>query len=332
MMSVLRPQVFSPAAVHLGRLVTASCLLLAAALSFPAAALADSCPAADSEALKWLDKMSRSTHGAYHGVVTLQRGDEMQVMQISHSVSGDKASEQLTKLTGQGAQVVRADHPLNCVHTGHRLLQLGESLGTESCGVAQYYRFQVTPGERIAGRQAVKIRVEPLDMYRYGYLLELDRETGLLLKSSTLGRGDLVLERFQFANLSYGSAQPEAADVDVVYQASHPIVDDEQASSAKAELEMPWSITWLPRGFELTDGGPGAMGRRTYTDGLAAFSVFLEPLSREIRPGEGIAREGSTTSYTRGLRLSEVPVLVTVIGEVPVNTARMVADSIRWTH
>ncbi|TXS91438.1 negative regulator for alginate biosynthesis [Parahaliea aestuarii] len=276
--------------------------------------------------------MSRSSHqAAYHGVVTLQRGEDMQVMQISHSVSGGSTSEQLTKLTGQGARIVREDHPLDCVHTGHRLLQLGAALGAGECGVAEYYRFDVSEGERIAGRQAVRIRVEPLDMYRYGYLMELDRETGLLLKSSTLGRGDLVLERFQFANLSYGSPMPSSADVEVTHEVlGHPLPDS--AMSAE-DLQGGWSVDWLPRGFVLTEAESAtASGRRTFTDGLAAFSVFLEPLSREIRSGEGIAREGSTLSYTRGLSLGGQPVLVTVIGEVPVNTARMVADSVRWAR
>nr|WP_281290176.1 MucB/RseB C-terminal domain-containing protein [Parahaliea aestuarii] len=306
--------------------------LLAVATSLPAAALATSCPGADPEALKWLDRMSRSSHqAAYHGVVTLQRGEDMQVMQISHSVSGGSTSEQLTKLTGQGARIVREDHPLDCVHTGHRLLQLGAALGAGECGVAEYYRFDVSEGERIAGRQAVRIRVEPLDMYRYGYLMELDRETGLLLKSSTLGRGDLVLERFQFANLSYGSPMPSSADVEVTHEVlGHPLPDS--AMSAE-DLQGGWSVDWLPRGFVLTEAESAtASGRRTFTDGLAAFSVFLEPLSREIRSGEGIAREGSTLSYTRGLSLGGQPVLVTVIGEVPVNTARMVADSVRWAR
>jgi sigma-E factor negative regulatory protein RseB len=72
-----------------------------------------------------------------------------------------------------------------------------------------------------------------------------------------------------------------------------------------------------------------ASERRTYTDGLAVFSVFLEVLSEDIRPGEGVVRTGGTTSYTRGMHMSGRPVLVTVIGEVPLNTARMVADSIR---
>lgn len=320
---------FLPAFLKTGAITPrglAGVLLLAGCL--PALVWAAACSDADPEALKWLDKMSRSTHqSTYEGVVTLQRGGDMQVIQVSHLSDGGSAREELTWLTGQGARVVREAHPLNCLHTGHRLLRLGADLEAGECGVARYYRFEVQSGERIAGRQAVGIRVEPRDMYRYGYLLELDRETGLLLRSSTLGRRDLVLERFQFANLSYGDAGADKAGVDVVHRAGHP---GKAPAPAAGSASAGWDIGWLPEGFAMTEGSPGPAGRRTYTDGLAAFSVFLEPLSRQIRPGEGVAREGSTTSYTRGLSLSGRPVLVTVIGEVPVNTARMVADSIRW--
>jgi len=70
------------------------------------------CPGAEPEALDWLDRMSRSSHEVdYRGVVTFQRGDDMQVMQVAHSVTGGSTSEQMTRLTGQGAQVERADHP-----------------------------------------------------------------------------------------------------------------------------------------------------------------------------------------------------------------------------
>ena len=86
---------------------------------------ASNCPQADAEALGWLEKMSRSVNEVnYHGVVTFQRGSEdMQVMQISHSVANGTTSEKLTQLTGQGARVVRLEHPLECVHPGHKLLQ-----------------------------------------------------------------------------------------------------------------------------------------------------------------------------------------------------------------
>lgn len=303
-------------------------VLGAVALFSGGKAVAETCPDTDGEALRWLDKMSRSVNQvSYSGVVTFQRGGEMQVMQVSHSVVNGMATERLTELTGQGAEVVRVDHPLECIHPGHRLLRIGSDLHTGRCGVAEHYRFRVASGERVAGRQAVRIRIEPLDMYRFGYVMELDQETGLLLKSQTIGRGDKILESFQFANLSYAAdTGVPAADVNVVHHALHP--HPGISATAAASSGMTWVVNWLPRGFTQTDQPAPDAPRRTYTDGLAVFSVFLEQLRSEIHPGEGVVRTGGTTAYTRGLRLAGQPVLVTVVGEIPVNTARMVADSV----
>lgn len=300
------------------------------------------CPEINPEALQWLDKMSRSAHEvSYRGVVTFQRGEDMQVMQISHTVSGAAASESLTQLTGQGAQVVRVEHPLDCVHPGHKLLRLGNELrldaadsrAPEECGISEHYRFSVAEGERVAGRKAVRILIAPRDMYRYGYVMELDQQTGLLLKARTIGRGDKVLERFQFANLSYDDVAKQAAEVGVVHRAAHPILDGRgDVTDLESGYSANWIVRWLPKGFTATDSPSVGVQRRTYTDGLAVFSVFLELLPREIQPGEGVVRRGGTTSYTRGMRMAGKPALVTVIGEVPVNTARMVADSVAWTR
>ena len=301
---------------------------LLALLPTLAFAVPPACPEADAEALRWLEKMSHSTHALnYEGVVTVQRGDEMQVVQVSHRASDGTTTETLTRLTGQGAKVERKSHPLDCVHPGAKLLQLGDALKLGQCGVADHYRFRVSDGDRVAGREVVRLKVAPRDMYRFGYVMELDRETGLLLKTKILGPGDKTLEKFQFANLSYGPPVAKGATVDTVHQAAHPHPDHPIANSPG---KRDWQVRWLPSGFTATDAAAGAAARRTYTDGLAVFSVFLEELPREIRPGEGVVRHGGTTSYTRGLRLTDMPVLVTVIGEVPVNTARMVADSITW--
>ena len=120
---------------------------------------AASCPEINSEALRWLDKMSHSAQEvSYEGVVTFQRGEDMQVMQISHQVSGGATSETLTQLTGQNAQVTRVEHPLECVHPGHKLLRLAAEFGVEestsediACGISAHYRFSVAPGERKRG-------------------------------------------------------------------------------------------------------------------------------------------------------------------------------------
>ncbi|RLA61192.1 MAG: negative regulator for alginate biosynthesis [Gammaproteobacteria bacterium] len=305
-------------------------LLATMSVAMVGVASAAVCPGADATALSWLDKMSRSVRQvSYNGVVTLQRGDDMQVMQISHSVGEGTISERLTELTGQGAQVERADHPVACIHPGHKLLRVGADLQVGRCGIAQHYRFSVTDGERVAGRKAVRIRIEPRDMYRFGYVMELDRETALLLQAETVGRGSKTLEKFQFANLSYSGQILGGIEVNLVHEAQHP---HPRAAATSAAPGDAWSVGWVPGGFASTDTPVGSSGRRTYTDGLAVFSVFLEQLGREIRPGEGVVRRGSTLSYTRGMHLAGRPVLITVIGEVPVNTARMVADSVDWTR
>ncbi len=315
-------------------------LLLFVTMGQLASASVSDCPEADRAALEWLDKMSRSLRlVSYQGVVTLQRGDEMQMMQVSHSVDGGSSFERLTELTGQGAQVERVSHPIDCVHPGDRMLRMESLLETDRCGIAQRYRFSVADGERVAGRNAVRIKIKPRDMYRFGYVMALDRDTGLLLKSQTISHGHTILETMQFAHLSVSdvisaAGDPAAGDpavtgIDVVHKAQHPHSDGAMVASSVARA---WMVGWLPRGFTATDAALGNNGRRTYTDGLAVFSVFLEDLNVEIRPGEGLIKQGGTTTYTRGMSIAGQPVLVTVIGEVPVNTARIVADSVRWVQ
>ena len=315
---------------RLPRFIPYSCLLAFFALFTATWAWAAVCPDTDPRALSLLDKMSRNIQQiSYHGVATLQRDGDMQVLQLSHVVDQDSSAERLTELTGQGAQVERATHPLDCIHPGQQMLRLGAALQAGDCNIARQYRLRVSGGERIAGRNAVRIEVDPRDMYRFGYIMYLDQETGLLLKSETIGRGSRVLEKFQFAHLSYNEAMPEISGVTVTHQARHP---DPHTQTISAPVSRAWTVSWLPRGFTPADRSLGISGRRTYTDGLAVFSVFLEDLKHEIRPGEGLVRDGGTTSYTRGMLVAGEPVLVTVVGDVPVNTARLVADSIGWEH
>lgn len=300
------------------------------ALFAAAGAVAAACPDADAVALDLLEKMSRSKRQvSYQGVVTLQRGDEMQVMQVSHSVDHGSSLERLIELTGQGAQVERGSHSLDCIHPGDQLLRSGTLLQVGHCGIAEHYRFRVVDGERVAGRQALRINIEPRDMYRYGYAMSVDRETGLLLKTQTISHGHKTLEAMQFAHITYTDDVPTVSDVVVRHEAQHPQPEN---TSTNFTVARAWNVGWVPRGFAATDSPLGIDGRRTYTDGLAVFSVFLEDLDIEVRAGEGLVRQGGTTIYTRGMLVAGQPVLVTVIGEVPVNTARMVADSVGWVQ
>lgn len=295
------------------------------AMFVPGAAIAqasDACAALDPQVRRLLAALSSSARRIdYHGVVTLQRGGDMQIMTLSHQVFDGQITQEFSRLTGQDAKVFRYAHSMDCLHPGHRLLHSVAMPGEGLCAVAASYRFRVANGERIAGREAVRLRVEPLDMYRFGYVFELDRDTTLMLKSTTLASDQRVLEQFQFATLDLQSVR--AARATTHYEA-HP-----QPREPGAGAGPSWRIAWLPAGFVPTEKAPARSRRKSFTDGLASFSVFFESLPGAIKPGEGVEREGSTVAYTRGVILDQRPVLVTVLGEIPTNTARMVADSVR---
>ncbi|MHA7817111.1 MAG: MucB/RseB C-terminal domain-containing protein [Pseudohaliea sp.] len=303
-------------------------LALTLATSGPAA-LAQGCPKTDPEAMALLSALAgRAEAVTYEGVLTLQRGNGQRMMTLRHGVEDERVSEALTLLTGQEAQVVRDDHPLDCEHPGHRLLRAAADLEHGDCGLAGHYRISTAPGERVAGRQSVRLLLQPRDMYRHGYVFELDRESAVLLKGTIVGAGGRALERFQFASVKVGAVAPGASEgpAAVVHRAAHPHPATPEAGPTAG---LHWVPGWLPAGFVATDGAGANSLRRSYTDGMATFSVFVERLREPLRPGEGVVREGSTVSYARGLTLGTAPVLVTVLGEIPVNTARMVADAVR---
>ncbi|MEO0436910.1 MAG: MucB/RseB C-terminal domain-containing protein [Pseudomonadota bacterium] len=289
-----------------------------------ASAHAQQCEQMDDRVRDLLRAMSSNSQQIdYNGVVTLQRGGDMQIMELTHTVSGGQATEAISRLTGQDARIERQAHPNDCMHPGHHLLRAEQENGGAVCSLVDNYQFRVSTGDRIAGREAVRLRVEPRDMYRFGYVFELDRDTALMLKSTTYSIDQQVLEQFQFASLSM--EQGKETEAELQHQASHPHPHETRHLRTGPE----WAVSWLPKGYVTTDAAPLSSERKSYTDGLSSFSVFLEPLQSAIKPGEGVERQGSTVAYTRGTLIGRRPVLVTVVGEIPTNTARMVADSVK---
>lgn len=301
-------------------------LAVACATGVHAADEADQCASLEPQVRTLLQAMSTNAQLVdYSGVVTLQRGGDMQIMSLSHRVENGRATEELSRLTGQDARVERSGHPTDCMHPGHQLLRANQEGATNVCELSHVYSFRVGPGERVAGRDALRLRVQPRDMYRFGYVFELDRDTALMLKSTTISADQRVLEQFQFASLTMQAGDSSAAAVEHAAKHPHPHVKE-----VSAQTNAPaWKPQWLPAGFQATDAALSTSGRKSYTDGFASFSVFVEPLGTVLKPGEGVERQGSTVAYTRGVVLRQRPILVTIVGEIPTNTARMVADSVR---
>jgi sigma-E factor negative regulatory protein RseB len=102
-----------------------------------------------------------------------------------------------------------------------------------------------------------------------------------------------------------------------------------------------WMPAWVPSGFmRITsvvhpiEKGPTTATRMLFSDGLADFSLFVEPEPREPavrKPALIESRSGATVTISRvgAPAVADVtPVRFTLVGEIPLVTARRILESL----
>ena len=277
-----------------------------------------------------LSKMSTAVRELdYRGLFTYEYGGSLETLRIVHTVKDGVEYERLQHLSGPEREVVRAGQPVDCLNPGDQLLRGRLSKLGSSDSIASLYHFYIRGQERVAGREAVILQALPKDQYRYGYTLAIDVETGLPLKSLLIGSKKRVLERFQFVELELG---PVLGEGDHRPESPRYRVADHGLSPCNIEAETSperWQATWLPEGFVFSgQREPAGRGEMLmFTDGLTAFSVFIEPTKSPVAI-EGRAQRGATVAFISRLVSNQVPYRITVVGEVPALTAQRVAASI----
>ncbi|MCL7928804.1 MucB/RseB C-terminal domain-containing protein [Halomonas sp. ATCHA] len=181
--------------------------------------------------------------------------------------------------------------------------------------ISRIYAVSLENDKRVAGREAVKITFEPRDADRYSHQWWLDVASGLVLKHVVRDTDGDILETFQVTQLQ----DPErfSGDVKIGRPGSEPNVD--------------WQVTWLPKGFQLQPGVsrelPSGRAQKLYSDGLAAISVFVEPLSASsLSPG--VHKLGVSAVAVERSQSSGADRQVVAIGEVPPQVLRRVVRAV----
>ncbi|MDE2033228.1 MAG: MucB/RseB C-terminal domain-containing protein, partial [Pseudomonas sp.] len=254
---------------------------------------------------------------------------------IWHRVQNGQVRERLLQLDGSAQEVLRVDGRTQCV-SGTLVAGLGGSPNTSARTLdpqklKAFYDLAVIGKSRVAGRNAVIVSVTPRDQYRYGFELHLDRETALPLKSLLLNDQGQLLERFQFTQLN--TSVPDDRDLQPSGECTPVAVTN--AKAPEVEIPQDWRLDWLPPGFQLVNSSAHkdshtkvTVSSLMYDDGLARFSVFLEPLNGAT-VNETRTQLGPTVAVSRRLNTLEGEVMVTVVGEIPIGTAERIALSLR---
>jgi sigma-E factor negative regulatory protein RseB len=292
-----------------------------------------SMPALAADAESWMGRLAMAEQTqSYTGTFVYERNGSFSSHAVWQQVEAGRVQERLLQLDGAPAEVLLVDGQMRCatdeIAAQVREAQAWHGQRLDPKALSEWYEFREIGDSRVAGRSAVALAVVPRDQHRYGFELHLDRDTALPLKSLMLNEKGQLLERFQFTHFSTdpvdaGQLKPSAECKTV------------SVNKREANLSSVWRSDWLPAGFKLLDANerPSPASSETvswlsYGDGLAKFSVFLEPL-RGALVEDARSQMGPTVAVSKRISTADGDVMVTVVGEIPLGTAERVALSMR---
>lgn len=303
-------------------------------------------PGRAEDPANWLGEMDRAFADLdYDGVFSYYTGTDLATLRIVHKVVGGERRERLVHLDGAPREIVRrGDELARILLPGDRHLELEDSIPSGPFARAFASSFGRIPGHyslayggesRIAGRLADQVIVTPRDADRYGYRLWLDRENRLLLRSEMLGTQGERLEIFQFASIQFGD-QVDPAALEPTRRRDARVLRFRLAGDPRAASRSPggWRAGWLPPGFSMAmadvrraPAQRSAVYTMMYTDGLAAFSLFVEEMPAAKAP-RMVSRHGATVAITHSATgPTGKPALITLVGELPEDVALRIARS-----
>jgi len=280
-----------------------------------------------------MSKASRELN--YQGLFTYEYRGNLTSIKVSHAVHNGQTFERILHMDGARREALRRTENLDCLRTGDMLLR-GSAYKIDDQNYARledYYEFHIKGDGRIANRQVVMVHVLPKDKHRYGYIIAIDKESGLLLQSVLMSHSGKPLERFQFVDLNVGMPLTELGfDLDQGdFSKIAPNQTDCVGSARMAKQSASnWSAQWLPPGFVIAShsaADEGTQESMMYTDGLAVFSVFIDTDNDRALPAID-ANLGATVAVLTKADINNQEYAICVVGEIPRATANQIASAI----
>lgn len=307
------------------------------------------------EARTWIQRMNAAvTAGNYQGVLVRQARDRRAVLRIVHRMRDGHMQERVaiipTDEPPPGREFIRhgsdwyayaPDQRVRLHQTRHRGFGFLPALNGLDSQSLRHYQLLDEGMARMDGLPAQRISLLPGDELRYGYRFWLDPRSALPLKSQLITRAGAVIADITFLSLTtpttIGDEQlrPEfdttgfrTMNGDVPFHTA----GITRAFTPRAEL--------LPAGFHVARPyppieeakAPGPRTRFLVSDGIAWVSVFVEQakLSMVAMHKEGSVGDAMVMLGAQACYVAQVEgFTVTVVGEVPAETAKRIAAAMR---
>jgi len=295
--------------------------------------------ASAQEARAWLDKMNRAVEELnYQGTFVHVLEGSAETLRIIHRREDGRSSERIESLDGVGREIIRHGNQVQCILPDRRVVLLEEpkdlsplvsALPSYSDEIEPHYALNLHAIARVANRTAQILEIKPRDAFRYGYMLWLDQETAMPLKSQLIDDQGAIVEQILFTSIDLKVEIPPQAIAATIDTTGFTTLRPPESSQLAADI--PWRAAKVPGGFRLSvatqsqiAGSEYPVEHLVYSDGLATVSVFIEDPKTKSEVSEGVSKMGSTNAFSLTLRGRKV----TAVGEVPRQTVRTIASSL----
>jgi len=295
-----------------------------------------------------IDEMSVATNQLnYDGIFIYRHDEQIDTMRIIHKKNhnGD-IYERLISLTGNAREIIREKDQVKYFFPENKIViveknRLGQLISSYMPdpiqSISEFYIFDIAGDERVAGLDAWIVNIKPVDKYRYGYQLWIDKKSKLLLKSKLKNFQGVTLEYIMFTqihileNISDLLLKPSFSGRNFTW-----INNIINTANYENNSERKWVASWMPGGFSMSEYSKDPMSTSKmpvehfiYTDGLASISIFVEKLSKQHKKiNSGTTNSGGINTYST---LSD-GYQITAVGEVPKATVKLIADSVQSSH
>jgi len=317
------------------QVVSACCLLLISLVVY-----------ADNEAVSKLEHMRKAAQQLnYKGIFSYQTGSKLHSISIIHRADDQGEIERLITLNGVPRELIRTNDMVMCVYPegqpvqeNHRPIGRGFPIDLlkRLLAASDYYQIKLGREERVASHHTQELVMTPIDDYRYGYHLWVDKQNDLLLQADVVNSSD-VLESFAFSSIDINIDIPDTLLQPKMQGNKISWNRKKQVSNQGKPLifnHSPWQVVWLPNGFKLVMQQNRLKARngvvveqRVYSDGLSSISVFFEKIHAQHGLYGGI-RRGIVNAYGTIIKGH----FVTVVGEVPARTVEKVAMAVAFNE
>uniref|UniRef100_Q0I575 Sigma E regulatory protein, MucB/RseB n=1 Tax=Histophilus somni (strain 129Pt) TaxID=205914 RepID=Q0I575_HISS1 len=254
-------------------------------------------------------------------------------LRYRHINQDGKSYAQLITLDGVQQEIIQHENlvsyfPPNfqafSLKSGHIMDNLPVVMWSDVKQLSDYYDIVTIGRNRVADRIVQTLRILPKDDFRYQYLVFIDEQNHLLLRSDMLDREGNLLEQFRVVNLYLGDELIELGSYidNVIFP---PLLSEPKTQ------QQNWKPEWLPKGFKLISqsitiekDNKHPIESQFYSDGLFSFALYLSN-SIVDNDGERFWKQGSTTFYSNTRGNKEL----TFVGQLPLFSAKRIIQDIR---